>query len=86
MHHDRRPAERLRAPDVHLGVFVGQHDHRAVDRHLGVADPAARLREPHRLDGAERLPGERERAGSVPAAEIRSHGHRLLLSVRVTPP
>src|SRR5207237_37490 len=68
----RRAADRRRREDAEVGILVGEHDRRAGDLELGVADSSARLREPHGLLRAERLPVELDRAGRVLAAEVRA--------------
>jgi hypothetical protein len=70
----RRAAERLGPAHVHFRVFVGEHDARAADLDLGVADPSARLGQPHHLLGVEHVDVELDRGGCVPDRQIRRHG------------
>src|SRR6185503_5414889 len=81
---DGRAADRRGAERAEIRVLVGDHEYRAADVDLGVADLSARLGEAHRLAGAERLPVELDRPGRVLAADVRREAlHGFLPSMRL---
>ena len=72
-HHAHRGAtEGPRSARTHLGVFVGQHDHRVADDDLGVTYLTSRARHPHLLGGAKDPLVEVQRLGRSVNDQIRS--------------
>src|SRR5262245_36968668 len=77
----RVSAYRLRAPEAHLWMLIGEHDHRVAEPELGVPDPAVRRRHAHLLRRAQHLRVERDRSRRILADEIRRE-HRIVLRDR----
>jgi hypothetical protein len=73
MDRERRAAERLRPDDAHLRILVRQHQRRAAELDLGMADAAARLGQPEQLLGAECALVELQRLRRAADAQIRIH-------------
>jgi hypothetical protein len=57
----RRPAIGLGTLGIHLGIFIGQHDPRIADRHLGMTDAPIGHGQTQRFLGTERLLVELDR-------------------------